>query len=66
MKKCKERDDLNKELFSLHAKFRGNIQKPEPAGFANETVSYFQPLQMANDSPIKKQFYGMIKSRVGL
>lgn len=54
MKKWKERDDLNKEMFGFHVKFRGNIQKPVPAGFENETVSYFQPLQMANDSPIKK------------
>lgn len=54
MKTREERDDLNKELFSFHAKFRGNIKKAVPAGFENETVSYFQLLQMANDSQMKK------------
>lgn len=46
-------NELQKEVISFQAEFRGNTET-RLAGFKNKTVSRFQPLQTAKGSHSKK------------
>lgn len=47
-KVLQERNELKIESVNFKAEFREDFSNPELDGWENETLSYFQPFQMAN------------------
>lgn len=63
-KVLQERYELKIELVNFQAEFREDFSNPELDGWENETLSYFQPLQIAKNSQLRNDLKAKTRSRV--